>query len=188
MRGRCLKEAPGTPIRGSSYIHWKGEANYRLDQGTTRHVRTANALAHYKEQEIFNEATLESIDFEPVKMVLAAKPKMYNLWHGKQCSGFCGTGKWLKIRSQGKEDYRCPNYHHLQEDAAHLMVCPCANRTKLLHEGIDDLVEWMKLHHTEPALAKVVGIYLRGRGRCQFCVPGLPYRLWDVTTAQDQIS
>ena len=45
----------------------------------------------------------------------------------------------------------------------------------------------MKSHHTEPDLAKVIGIYLRGRGRRRFRVPGLPYRLWDVATAQDRI-
>ena len=145
-----------------------------LAKGLRNTIRTDNALAHYKEREIFDEATFESIHFEPVKMVLAAKPKMYNLWHGKQCSGFCGTGKWLKISSQGKDNCRCPNYHRLQKDAAHLMVCLCANRTKLLHESIDDLAEWMELHHTDPALAKVIGIYLRGRGKRQFCVPGLP--------------
>ena len=75
-----------------------------LATGLRDTIGAANALTHYKEQEIFDEATFKSIDFEPVKMVLAAKPKMYNLWYGKQCLGFCGTGKWLKIRSQGKED------------------------------------------------------------------------------------
>ena len=101
--------------------------------------------------------------------------------------GFCGTGKWLKIKDKGKEDYRCPNCHRLQEDAAPLMVCPCANRTKLLHKCIDDLAEWIKLHHTEPVLAKVIGIYLRGQGKRRFRVPRLFYRLWDVATAQDRI-
>ena len=74
-------------------------------------------------------------------MALSAKPKMYNLWYGKQCSGFCATGYWLKIRSKGKEDCRCPNCNQLQEDAAHLMVCPCSKRTKLLEESVDNLME-----------------------------------------------
>ena len=51
-----------------------------LAKGLRDTITTANVLVHYKEQEIFDEVTFESIDFEPVKMVLAAKPKMYNLW------------------------------------------------------------------------------------------------------------
>ena len=55
-----------------------------MAKGLRDTIGTANALAHYKEQEIFDEAMFKSIDFEPVKMVLATKPKMYNLWYGTQ--------------------------------------------------------------------------------------------------------
>ena len=93
----------------------------------------------------------------------------------------------MKIRSQGKEDCRCPNCNRLQEDAAHLMVCPCPKRTKLLEESVDHLTGWMKSHHTEPMLAKVVCYYLRGRGRRKFRAPMLPHQLRKLAAAQDRI-
>ena len=45
----------------------------------------------------------------------------------------------------------------------------------------------MKAHHTEPALANVVCIYLRGRGRRNFHVPGLPRKLHKLAAAQNKI-
>ena len=93
-------------------------------------------------------------------MVLAGKPQMYNLWYGKQCSDVCATGKWMKIRTNGKEDCRCPNCNMLQEDAAHLMVCPSVERTTLFKKKVEELDEWMRTHHTNPELRKSIRIYL----------------------------
>ena len=71
-------------------MYWGVKQTTDLAKGLRNTIGTANALAHYKEQQIFDKVTFESIDFEPIKMVLAAKLKMYNLWYGKQCSGFYG--------------------------------------------------------------------------------------------------
>ena len=159
-----------------------------LAKGLCDSIGRTNSLAHYKEKGKFDEATFESVDFEPVKMVLTSKPKIYILGYGKQqYSGFYGTGKWLEIRSKEKKDYRCPSCYRLQKDTAHLMVCPCNNRTKLLHESIEVLAEGMKLHKTKPALTKVECIYLRGwEGRC-FRVPGITFSLWDIAITQNRI-
>lgn len=124
-----------------------------MAKGLREHIGRFNSKKFYREKGIFDEATFESIDFEAVQIALSAKPKMYNLWYGKQCSGFCATGYWLKIRSEGKEDCRCPNCNQLQEDAAHLMVCPCLKRTKLPEESVDNLMDTIqyiqlrKLHY-----------------------------------------
>ena len=158
-----------------------------MAKGLREHIGRFDSKNYYKEEEIFDEETFESIDFKAVQMALSSKPKMYNLWYGKQCSGFYATGYWMKIRSQGKEDCRCPNCNQLQEDAAHLMVCPCPKRTKLLEESVDHLMDWMKSHHTEPVLAKVVCYYLRGRGRRKFRAPMLPHHLHKLAVAQDRI-
>ena len=65
-------------------------------------------------------------------MTLAVKPKMYNLWYNKQCSGWSGVGSKLKYLEKGT-DLRCPNCHKLNENAAHLMVCRSPERTKLFN-------------------------------------------------------
>ena len=37
----------------------------------------------------------EVVDWEALKLTLSGKPKMYNVWYSKQCSGWCGTNKKL---------------------------------------------------------------------------------------------
>ena len=41
------------------------------------------------------QEAFDSVDWDAVKLVLACKPKMYNLWYSKQCSGWCGTNSRL---------------------------------------------------------------------------------------------
>ena len=50
------------------------------------------AKAFYAKEGVFDNRTFDSIDFDAIQSVLKSKPQMYNLWYGKQCSGFCGTG------------------------------------------------------------------------------------------------
>ena len=38
----------------------------------------------------------DRVDWKAINLTLTAKPKMYNLWYGKQCSGWCGVGSKLK--------------------------------------------------------------------------------------------
>ena len=38
----------------------------------------------------------EVVDWDAIKLTLKGKSKMYNLWYGKQCSGWCSTNKKLK--------------------------------------------------------------------------------------------
>ena len=86
------------------------------------------------------EKLFEVVDWETIELTLKGKPKMYNLWYGKQCSGWCGTNKKLKQWGQ-TDDSRCPNCRGFNEDAAHLMVCPCKNRTRFFQENVEKLSE-----------------------------------------------
>ena len=88
-----------------------------MTKGLRDSIGRTNSLVHYKNKRVFEKATFESIDFEPVKMVLTSKPKMYNLRCCKLCSGLWGTEKMLKIRGRrtadaptttGYRKMRCP--------------------------------------------------------------------------------
>ena len=72
----------------------------------------------------------EVVDWEALKLMLSGKPKMYNVWYSKQCSGWCGTNKKL-VEWRRASDSSCPNCNRLNEDAAHLMVCRSLDRSKL---------------------------------------------------------
>ena len=43
------------------------------------------------------------MDWNAINLTLAAKPKMYNLWYSKQCSGWCGVGAKLKYWEKGAD-------------------------------------------------------------------------------------
>ena len=85
-------------------------------------------------------------------------------------------------------DSRCPNCHSVNKDAAHLMVCPCSNRTRLFTEHVTKLAEWMHTHHTDPELAPLITEYLRGRGRTKFeRLSDVPRYLKGLARTQDAI-
>ena len=129
----------------------------------------------------------ETVDWDALKLTLSSKPKMYNIWYSKQCSGWCGTGKKLLDWKQ-TDDSSCPNCNIWGEDAAHLMVCRNADRTKLLEEHISMIEEWMECHYTDPLISEMVVWYLRGRGRRKLLqYPGLPPSLKSLAQTQDRI-
>ena len=159
-----------------------------IAKGMRKKLGRARAKKFYAKRGIFDSTTFESINFDALELVLNNKPDMYNLWYGKQCSGFCGTGKWLSIWSQGKEDSRCPNCNRLNEDAAHLMVCPSVHRTTLFQRQVEDIDTWMKTHHTEPHLRKGIRLYLASRGKRKFsAIWGMPIGMKQLAWEQDCI-
>ena len=89
----------------------------------------------YKRMNLLPEKVFDVVDWDAIELSLKSKPNMYNLWYGKQCSGWCGTNKKLKppcVKQWGQtNDSRCPNCRRFNEDAAHLMVCPCKNTTSI---------------------------------------------------------
>ena len=50
------------------------------------------------------DEVFDRVDWEAIDLTLAAKPKMYNLWYGKQCSGWCEVGSKLKYWEEGRLD------------------------------------------------------------------------------------
>eukprot|EP00984_Skeletonema_dohrnii_P013730 scaffold5718_cov112-Skeletonema_dohrnii-CCMP3373.AAC.7 len=70
--------------------------------------------------------------------------RMYQLWYGKQCSGFCGTGQMIS-RWDPDASESCPNCGRF-ETADHLTQCDNRIRRDLLKEGIRDLDDWMSWH------------------------------------------
>ena len=89
----------------------------------------------------------DQVDWPTINLTLAAKPKMYNLWYGKQCSSWCSVGAKLKYWEKGA-DLTCPNCGMVNEDAAHLTVCKSAGRTQLFDTHVDKIKEWLGSNKT----------------------------------------
>ena len=88
---------------------------------------------------------------------------MYQLWFGKQNSGFCGTGQWLWWWDPNVSS-KCPNCGKLQEDVGHLNRCKDPGRVRLLEEKLVHLQHWMEGHLTHPELVYWIPRYIERRG------------------------
>ena len=107
----------------------------------------------------------DEVDWEHLELALKTKPDMYKIWRSKQNSGFCGTrvqvGRYSGVPGQ---DERCPNCGR-QETAAHLLICPSKDRTRLLIENTDELEKWLaKDDSTDQELAYWIPKYIQMRG------------------------
>ncbi len=96
----------------------------------------------------------EEVDWEHLDIVLKNKADMYKIWQSKQMSGFCGTRVKVGMYSgEMTPDERCPNCGR-RKTAAHLMLCPEEDRTRLLIDSVDELCRWMEADKkTDPELA-----------------------------------
>jgi hypothetical protein len=94
-----------------------------------------------------------AVDWEHLDLAPKNKAKIYRIWRSKQHSGFCGTRVQVGCYSGDLlPDKRCPNCGR-QETAAHLMLCPDNNRTRLLVKNADELTKWMSQENrTDPEI------------------------------------
>ena len=125
---------------------------------------------------------------------------MYKVWLAKQHSGFCGTRtqvayynkEYIKNKTTKTTiftgDVGCPNCGE-KETAAHLCVCPCEDRTRLLTEMTDDLEKWMaKGDKTNPEIAYWVPKYILFRGTKRFEDMGyMSPMMRELARSQDKI-
>ena len=102
-----------------------------------------------------------------MNLALNVKPKMYNLWYGKQCHRWCGVNYKLK-QWKLTNNSRCLNCNGLDEDAERLMIFSNKDKTRLFKEHVGQVKEWMKTHYIDPDLANLVVEYLNGMSNTQF--------------------
>ncbi len=98
---------------------------------------------------------------------------MYKVWRSKQNSRFCGTRVQVGIYS-GKAcpDERCPNCGQCKM-AAHLVLCPNKDRTRLLVNNTEELSKWMEKDNiTDPEIEYWIPKYILMQGDKPFSEMG----------------
>jgi hypothetical protein len=131
----------------------------------------------------------DEVDWEHLELAMITKSDMYKIWRSKQNSGFCGTrvqvGRYSGIPGQDK---RCPNCGR-RETAAHLLLCPSADRTQLLIDNADELGKWLeKDGSTDQELAYWIPKYILMRGDKPFEEMGaMTPRMKALAQSQDKI-
>ena len=130
------------------------------------HASIAEARRVYtrRKRRPWTEECFDEIDWEHLDLAQQNKADMYKIWRSKQASGFCGTRVQVgRYSGELEPDKRCPNCGQ-REIAEHLMLCPDADRTRLLKEQVDNVQEWLeKDNKTEPELAYWIVKYLQMR-------------------------
>ena len=126
------------------------------------HVGRARAKQFYADEDIMSEDDFEEVSWPDLGNTIQRKPKMYQLWLGKQGSGYCGTGKMLQRRDKSA-DSSCPNCGRM-EDTQHLCRCRDSGRRQLLRDSVDSLREWMRDQHTHPEIAHWIPLYILRQG------------------------
>ena len=111
-----------------------------------------------------NPTTFDSVNWEDLQDTLALKPKKYQLWIGKQCPGYCGTGEMLK-RWDKTVNSSCPTSGVRKETADHLNRCSNKEQRLMLIKCMNDIKEWMADNQTYPELIEWVPKYLLRKRR-----------------------
>jgi hypothetical protein len=131
----------------------------------------------------------EEVDWEHLNLALSSKSNMYKLWRSKQHTGFCGTrvqvGKYSGLECP---DEKCPTCG-CRESAAHILVCPNEDRTRLLVDTTDDLSDWLNQDYlTDLELAYWIPKYILMRGDKPFASLGTTSpRMRALAISQDKI-
>jgi hypothetical protein len=131
----------------------------------------------------------EEVDWEHLDLALSSKSDMYKLWRSKQHTGCCGTRVQVgKYSGLDCPDERCPNCGR-RESAAHILVCPNDDRTRLLVETTDELCDWLNQEHlTDLELAYWIPKYILMRGDKPFASLGaMSPRMRALAASQDKI-
>lgn len=110
----------------------------------------------------WSKDSFNAVDWRTLSECLCSKPQMYQQWLSKQSSGFCGTQDMV-ARWGASSDGKCPNCR-CRESAAHLMVCPDRDRTRLLHAMADGLQSWLSANHGHRELVYWIPRYIKPRG------------------------
>jgi hypothetical protein len=114
---------------------------------------------------------------------------MYKIWRSKQTSGFCGTRVKVGMYSgEMTPDEWCPNCGR-HETAAHLMLCPEEDRTRLLIDSMDKLCRWIETEEKmDPVLAYWIPKYILMRGDKPFLALGyMSPKLKALAESQDKM-
>ena len=83
-------------MKSASIFIGKDEQTMDLATVLRYYIRKAMAREFYTEKNIVDTSTYNTVTWEDICDTLARKPKMYQLWFGKQGLNHCRMGAMLK--------------------------------------------------------------------------------------------
>jgi hypothetical protein len=122
-------------------VIWGNKVTGDISPSLQFHASKEVARRHLatRKKDKWSNKCFNAVDWEHLDLALKNKTDMYKLWRSKQYLFFFCTrvqvGRYFKDLIP---DEQCPNCGR-QETAAHLMLCPNDDRTRLLVNNFDEL-------------------------------------------------
>jgi hypothetical protein len=133
------------PKEDVALVIWGNKVTGNISPPLRFHASKEVARKHLAicKKDKWSKNRFDGVDWEHLDLALKNKADMYKLWRSKQHSGFCGTRVQVgQYFGDLFPDERCPNCGKW-ETAAHLMLCPDDNHTRLLIDNVNELTAWL---------------------------------------------
>ena len=119
----------------------------------------------------FTETSYFEVDWEANKQAMESVGLARRHWVTKFESGFCGTGRMMKIWKQRVID-NCPRCGAANETTTHILRCPAASAYKSWEKSLVSLEDWLVEKKTCPDLRKLL-LHILDRWRYRLEVTNL---------------
>ena len=103
----------------------------------------------------FTAAGYFRVDWPAVKTAIESVPLRRRQWVSKFQSGFCATGRMMKLWRQRLID-TCPRCGAAVEQPTHILCCPSASAVTTWEKSLLRLKEWMTLEKTCPDISRLL--------------------------------
>ena len=140
------KIVSGSPTK-AIYNHWG--------------ARVARSFLHDKG--IVHRRDFNLVYWDGVEAAMTGFPDMFRSWITKHVSHFCGTNRQLSKIDTTVMNV-CLSCGMPNESTSHITRCGDPGRTRMFQESVEELVSWLRLKRTNPALVDLVQRYLLARG------------------------
>ena len=186
----CYAKEYWAQTYGSNPVYFRNYFQYEIPYGmckvTFLGTRVVKKLTKYLRESIeggkaadywinkkerLSEQAFHEVDWECTRKAMEAVSLPRRHWVAKFESGFCATGRMMKIWKQRVID-NCPCCGAQNETTTHILQCPCSSAQNLWEKSLSNLQQWLRRNKTSPDLTRMV-LHILSRWRAGVSVPPL---------------
>lgn len=150
------------------------------------HIYARQLREHLLSKKRLHQDYFDTIDWKAAGAAGKTSPPLFRLWITKHVSGWCATGRKMKLWKFWDND-RCPCCQAPDETTQHLLICPSPGQCSTWDEAIKGFEAWMAAVDTAPDIAHCFSNALRA------CSPNHPFTayasqsIFEAAMEQDNI-
>jgi hypothetical protein len=121
----------------------------------TDHIHGSKARKYWDDKRRFGLPGSSAIDWETVERAMSTSSFRRRQWVTKHTSGFCGTGKMMKLWKQ-RSSAACPRCGVEPEDVEHVWKCQDRGAKEQWTASLQELSDWLTQQGTCPDTKKLI--------------------------------